>query len=94
MSQLQQKGLITHNVLSVYQNNQIGNSSYAKFGGWDELAIEPNSTLHMLRSISKYDFYLNVSDVIYNDQTLLHEESIPMEINPYLPYAYLTDGMY
>lgn len=39
MNQLKQKGLITHSVISIYQNNEYGNSSYVKFGGWDLEAL-------------------------------------------------------
>ena len=34
--------MITDNIVSVYQNNNYGNTSYVKFGGWDEAAIAPN----------------------------------------------------
>lgn len=50
MNQLKQKGLITHSVISIYQNNEYGNSSYVKFGGWDLEALQTNTSLYMVKT--------------------------------------------
>ena len=39
MNQLKDRALIEHNVVSFYQDNKYGNSSYVKFGSYDPDAI-------------------------------------------------------
>ena len=51
MYQMKKKGLITHNMLSIYSRLESGNSSFVKFGGWDEIAIADGSALKMFRTV-------------------------------------------
>ena len=88
------EGIVDHNIVSIYQNDQYGNNSYVKFGGWDQEAIETNQTLTMMRSESSTDLKIKVIRVELTGAKIFSGFGIPFNINPYLPYTYLPDSDY
>ena len=66
MKQIQVNNLIDHNVISFYISNTYGNSSFVKFGSYDEKAIAPGSKLNVIRTNNLNSWEISSNEVKYS----------------------------
>ena len=72
--------------------NTRGNSSIIKFGGWDLDALDPGTSLTVLKTANEKSWTLIASEFMYNNKSLLTGVNKNVDLNPHLPYLYIPDG--
>ena len=74
MFQLKEERKIDHNIVSVYSQISEGaasaNSSFVKFGGWDQKAIADGHELQMFKTINKTTWNLQTNGFKIGNQTI------------------------
>jgi len=84
--------MIDHQVVMVNAMNQRGNSSIIKFGGWDQSALKPGSSLTVLKTKDEKSWTLSASEFLYNGTNLITGIDKRIDLNPHLPYLYIPDA--
>ena len=96
MYQLKQQQIITHNIVSIYQSNVPGNSSFVKFGGWDPEAIigKNESLIYFTKTNTTNTWNFEVDEIHFDGTKAQYLYWIYVNLNPSLPYMYIPDDHY